>query len=123
MTWLWVILGGVVGTWARFAVGAWVARRWTPLFPYGTWLINLSGSLFLGWLYAQVSLHRISEDWYAAAGSGFCGAYTTFSTFCYETLVLWREGSRALAIWYVLGSLYGGLVAGWFGLWLGTRFF
>ncbi|CAB3394239.1 fluoride efflux transporter CrcB [Kyrpidia spormannii] len=117
---LWVAIGGVLGTWARFALGNWVARKWMPLFPYGTWIINLTGALFLGWLAGREAVGTLSATWYALLGTGFCGAYTTFSTFCYEAFFLWWEGNRKKAVVYVATSLYLGLVAGGLGLWIGV---
>ncbi|MBX6395363.1 MAG: fluoride efflux transporter CrcB [Alicyclobacillaceae bacterium] len=117
--WMWVAIGGILGTWARFAVGNWVARTWMPVFPFGTWVINLSGSFFLGWLAARNASGALGPTWYVFLGTGFCGAYTTFSTFCSEALFLWREGNRGKALIYGLASLYGGLLAGWLGLRMG----
>ncbi|MDI3258022.1 MAG: fluoride efflux transporter CrcB [Kyrpidia sp.] len=117
--WIWVAMGGILGTWARFTVGNWVARTWMPLFPYGTWLINLTGSFLLGWLAAREAAGALPGIWYVFLGTGFCGAYTTFSTFCHEAFFLWWEGNRKTAAIYVAASLYAGLLAGGLGLWFG----
>ena len=115
-------VGGCLGAQARFGLSNWAAKRWGTTFPYGTLIINVSGSLLLGLFMAlagQAVLTDPAYRWLIAVG--FCGGYTTFSTYCYETLTMLREGRwrvGGLANW--LGSYLLGLAGAWLGLWLGS---
>lgn len=114
-----LMLGGALGTYARYAVGRWVgAQPWAQTFPFGTLFINVGGSFLLGVL-AVVFLERLPpehQDWYLLAGTGFCGGFTTFSTFEWETFKLVRDGSW----WYAFGNVAGSVVAGFLGVLLGV---
>lgn len=110
MIW-WATAGGVAGTLARYGLGMWVGKRFGTAFPWGTWLINISGSLLLGWLYGEFTQHHLSPALWMLLGTGFCGGYTTFSTFGYESLQLMERGEyRRMAV-YVLASVVVGVVA------------
>jgi len=103
--------GGALGTYARYWLSKWFnVQPWAQGFPYGTFFINVSGSFILG-VAAVVILERLPpehQDWYLFLGTGFCGGYTTFSTFEWETFKLVRDGSWGAALANVLGSLLAG---------------
>ncbi|UHA74313.1 fluoride efflux transporter CrcB [Paenibacillus sp. 481] len=102
MSWLWVGLGGAVGAWCRYYIGIVALRRWNGDFPWGTWIINMLGSALLGFMFTvQLSL---PQSIYLLMGIGFCGAFTTFSTFCYEAVVLIQRGKAKVAFLYVGSS-------------------
>jgi len=110
-------LGGFIGANARYLIGGWVQQRWGPSFPLGTFVVNVTGSFILG-LFATLALHLTwSEQWRLFIAIGFVGAYTTFSTFEYETLQLIAEGRqyRAAAL-NILGSVIVGLFAVYLGV-------
>jgi CrcB protein len=107
-----VSAGGMLGADARFWVGAWVAARWGTAFPWGTLLINVTGSFLLGFYLTLVTERfagRPTTRLFVA--TGFCGAYTTFSTFSFEAVTLIQGGSASLAIVYLAASLFLGLAA------------
>jgi len=87
--WIAIAAGGALGALARYSVGTWVAARWGSNFPWGTLLINVSGSLLLG-LFSAWSVRRVGlpVELRLFFAVGFCGAYTTFSTFALDTITL-----------------------------------
>lgn len=104
MTMLLVALGGGLGAITRSLL----SKLWNTgeaRFPLGTWIANLSGSLFLALLVALVKESILSEKVWLFWGIGFCGAYTTFSTFGKETLTLLQAGKRFVAAIYVTSSI------------------
>ncbi len=109
-----IAIGGALGAMARFAVGSLVQNHFPKsTFPWGTFIINVSGSLVLGFL-ATLLAERIlvSPNWRPLVTIGFIGAYTTFSTFEYESAQL---GSSWQAMWNLLGSVvigYGAVMLG-----------
>jgi len=112
-----ISLGAVAGANARYWVGVLFIRLLPWSFPYGTLFINVSGSLLLGAFFAYVNVRYPGAS--AArllVATGFCGAYTTFSTFSYEVLGLTRDGAWGLALLYIGASLalgLGGVAAGY----------
>ena len=96
----------------RYAVASACGRIFLVKFPVGTFLINMSASLFLGWFLAFIE-HRVSvsDTVRLAVAVGFVGTYSTFSTFAYESNALLGEGAGVKALVYMLGSLIGGILA------------
>jgi len=114
--------GGFLGAIARYGLGVWIDARAGSAFPFGTLLINLSGSFLLGTLSGALEFSALSPEVRLALGVGFLGAYTTFSTFTYETLRLVEAGDTGLALAYVAASVLVGLVAATLGLAVGRSF-
>ena len=111
--------GGFVGALARFFVYTFCARLFNTTFPIGTFVINITGSLFLGWFLAVAGGRMIvSDTTRLAVATGFVGAYTTFSTFMYESNGLLEDGSGIKAIVNLVGSLLVGLIAVRIGIWI-----
>jgi CrcB protein len=114
-----VAAGGLLGAPARYGVGQLLP---TPKhgFPWSTLLVNVSGALLLGILLVLL-LERFPPNRYARAflGTGFLGAYTTFSTYMVETALLAKDGYVERATAYLLGSLVVGLFAAWLGIVIG----
>jgi CrcB protein len=103
---------GFAGAVARFLIGTACGRWFSTTFPIGTLVVNLTGSVLLGWFMGVVVTRTgVPDTLRLAVASGFIGAYTTFSTLMYETDALVRQGSWYLALVNVVGSLLLGLAA------------
>lgn len=119
MIW-YIAIGSALGGVARYLLGGFIQRLSAGTFPAGTLVINLTGSFLLGLLYRYASdSAAITPEVRAMLTIGFCGGYTTFSTFTYETVRLLEDGESARAIAYVglsvglsLGAMVLGLAAG-----------
>ena len=110
MVW-WVALAGALGALARFGVHGLVQSRTASRFPFGTVVVNLTGSFVLGLLVGLVTYQGLDADVRTVVGTGFIGAYTTFSSFSYETFGLFEDGATSAALVNALGSIAAGLVA------------
>ena len=108
---LWIGVGGFAGALARYWLSNLIAAYAGVVFPFGTFVVNLSGSFVLGLLLGLFEQQAVSPVTRLALGTGFIGAYTTFSTFTYETIRLVEEGSILLATLNVVGSVVLGLGA------------
>jgi fluoride exporter len=107
--------GGFLGASLRYVVGG-LVHRWLPAtFPYGTFLVNVSGCFLIGVLASLAEERMISPLARVFWMVGVLGGYTTFSTFGYETIALLRDGSHAAAWANVLGQVTLGLFAVWAG--------
>src|SRR4051812_18991785 len=104
--------GGFLGANARYSLGLAIASMWGTSFPWGTLLINVSGSFVLGFFLTLV-VKKVSGSpaLRSFVATGFMGAFTTFSTFSYETTQLLLAGSQLSAVTYVASSLILGLGA------------
>jgi len=112
---------GAVGALARYWLGRYVAEKTGAHFPWGTFLINVSGAFLLGLLNGLPAGHPLSGAWKTALGGGFCGAFTTFSTWSVETVRLAEKGRRQMAWANLVLSVVAGLLAAGAGLALGER--
>jgi fluoride exporter len=111
MIW-YVALGGAVGSALRLVLGTLIQQRAGLAFPVGTFVINVSGSLLLGFLlrYA-VATSAMTPEIRGMLTVGFCGGYTTFSTFSYEVAILLEDGAHGRALIYILASVAVSLAA------------
>ena len=116
-----VALGGALGAAARYGVNQAVPTA-EGGFPWATFWINTSGSLMLG-LFLVIVLERLATTRYVGPffGSGFVGAFTTFSTFSVETDLLIKDGHAMTAVAYVASTLIVGLSCAWVGIVAGRR--
>ncbi|ADP82219.1 fluoride efflux transporter FluC [Pseudofrankia inefficax] len=111
MNWLLVIAGAAVGAPLRYLTDRAVQARHDTVFPWGTFAVNVTASLLLGFITGAVTAGAASPRVAALVGTGLCGALSTYSTFSYETLRLAETGSRALAAANILGSALAALGA------------
>lgn len=119
-TYLLVAAGGALGAVARFAAGAWITAHATSGFPWATLGINVAGSLVLGAVLGLFPEPASGMGARALLGVGFCGAFTTFSAFGHETLLLVGRGLVGSAALYIVGSVLLGVAGVAAGLALGT---
>ena len=111
-----IAAGGALGSVARFWVGSAISGRIGARFPYGTFVVNLTACVVIGFTLTYMGKHiDFSPGWRYFIPIGFIGAYSTFSTYEWETLSSIRSGAFFLAALYALGSLLCGLIAVWGG--------
>ena len=110
MLYLYLAAGGVAGTLARYGLGKWIPGWAGTDFPWHTFAINLAGSLVLGFAVRAFESLATSPEVRGFVAIGFCGAFTTFSTFSLETVTLMQEGQWARASLYAAGSVALGLL-------------
>jgi CrcB protein len=116
LTWCAFVVAGAVGAVARYVLDALVQQRVPRDRPWGTFVINVSGSFVLGLLTGLALYHGLGKAPKTVLGTGFCGAFTTFSTYTFEAVRLAEEGEFTVAFVYVAGSVVAGLLAAAAGL-------
>ena len=112
-------VGGFLGAIARYALGAYIGGRYGIRFPLGTFVINVSGSFLIGLTLTLLARTTASAYWRYLFPIGFIGAYTTFSTFEYETLRAIQDGQLMTGLLNVALSLVVGFIAVWAGAAIG----
>ncbi len=111
MTVVVVALGGALGAVSRYLLGSWIQAMSDGSFPWGTWTVDVLGSLLLGFAMVWLTETLASAELRLFVAMGFLGSFTTFSTFSFETVELVREGLWMRAGIYSLGSLAAGIFA------------
>lgn len=115
-----VALGGAVGSVARYLLSAAVQGHVSTGFPWGTMVVNVLGCLAIGFITSLAAQHSvISPQLKLLLATGFCGGFTTFSTFMQESLTLSSTGNHAVAMLYVAVSVVLGFIAATVGMQLG----
>jgi CrcB protein len=111
-----VITGAAIGAPLRYLSDRAVQARHDTVFPWGTFVVNVLGSLVLGVITGAVTAGVASPEVQLALGTGLCGALTTYSTFSYETLRLLEDDARFFAVANVVASIVAGLGAAFLGM-------
>lgn len=115
MIYLLIGIGGTLGAICRYNMGIVVKKIYQGEFPLGTFIINSLGSFFLGVLYSLFSQEKIADWIFFFLGIGFCGAFTTFSTFSYEAVQLLILNKFQKAFFYVSLSTFVAITFAWLG--------
>jgi CrcB protein len=119
---LFIAAGGALGSVVRYWVGSTISGRMGTKFPYGTMVINITACVIIGFTLTYFGkLADLNPAWRFLIAIGFIGAYSTFSTYEWETLSTMRSGAFLMAALYATGSLILGLAATWCGAALADR--
>lgn len=108
--------GGFAGSTLRYLASLKLGAKTAASFPLGTFCVNIAGSLLLGILIGLWLKGVITSDTRLLLATGFCGGFTTFSAFSWELLIMLQHGEHGLALFYLLLSIAGGLLAAWGGV-------
>ena len=116
---LYIALGGAIGSVLRYLTSVFVNKYWANQFPLATLLTNVLGCLIIGFLIGLLEKNNLANSnlkWFLI--TGFCGGYTTFSTFGYENYSLFQSHNSLLAFGYIALSILLGIFAVWLGLFI-----
>ena len=113
---LYIAISGAAGALARYGLGGWIQERAGFAFPWGTLVVNVLGCLLIGFALRYLEAVRLTPEVRAFVGVGLLGAFTTFSTFGYETVALLEEGAWPRAAAYTVGSVILGIAAVYLGI-------
>jgi CrcB protein len=112
-----IALGGALGALARYGLSFWIQQRATGSFPYGTFIVNITGCLIMGLVMTRLNEGgEVSVNWRYLVPIGFIGGYTTFSAFEFEAFRLLEQGLPLVGFAYLAGSV----IVGYLALWLGV---
>lgn len=110
-------LGGFLGSASRYLIYVLLSRIWPVAFPLGTFAVNILGCLFIGVIFGLSGrLEWLTPQWQMFLATGFCGGFTTFSTFTFENAEMLQSGNYGMFAWYAIGSFAIGLLAVYLGL-------
>lgn len=116
---LYIAIGGAIGSVLRYLTSVLVNKYWNNNFPIATFITNVLGCLLIGFLIGILEKNNIANSnlkWFLI--TGFCGGFTTFSTFGYENFNLFQAQNSAIAFLYIGTSIFLGIMAVWLGLFL-----
>jgi CrcB protein len=109
--------GGMIGCIARYLTASSLTRLIPSAFPYGTFAVNILGCLLVGVIYGLSNrFHWLTPEWRFFLATGFCGGYTTFSSFAFENIELIQQSNYLVFIFYSIASFTLGLLAVFIGL-------
>ena len=124
MQWLMIAIGGALGSVARFASVSYLTPLFNYRFPFGTFVVNILGSLLIGIAYVVlVEKAALAAEWRLFFMTGILGGFTTFSAFSLEMLQMWQEGHVLISIAYATGSVMLGLLMAYAGMQVAQKLF
>ena len=114
-TFILVGIGGFIGSYLRYVISVQIQQKLLSSFPFGTFTVNIVGCFIIGVLYALSTRYNLAPEYRLLLATGFCGGFTTFSSFSIEGIVLLQDAQ------FLYGFLYAGLslIVGFFAAWLG----
>lgn len=119
-----IAVGGALGALSRYWVVGIISSIFERSFPFGTLVVNILGSLLIGVMYVLIiEKLDVAAEWHAILMVGFVGAFTTFSTFSLEALMLLQEGRAVAALTYIFSSVVSCLLAVASGMWSAKQLF
>lgn len=110
--------GGFVGSVSRYLLTKFVAIKWPMAFPLGTFAVNTLGCFLIGIIMGLSFQYTISTQTRLLLATGFCGGFTTFSTYSLEIFDLYQRGEAGVSLLYLFGSIILGLLSIWLGMWI-----
>jgi CrcB protein len=115
--------GGFIGSIARYLSQQFFQKHFPSSFPFGTLWVNLTGCFIIGFIYGLSEKgNLLTPEWRLFLATGICGGFTTFSTFAFENIGLLRDGEYLYFSLYTVGSVAGGIIAAFIGVWI-TKLF
>lgn len=118
---LFIGIGGFIGSISRYACSYYLNRWLHSLYPWGTFAVNITGCFILGFILGLTEHNQVSERWRFFLAAGFCGSFTTFSTFAAEGIGLYEKDLTFLSFIYLAGSVVTGVLMAWVGIWVGRQ--
>lgn len=118
-----VAIGGALGSVLRYLTSVFANKYFGSLFPWATFFANVVGCFLIGFFLGQLQNRNMLDSgykWFLV--TGFCGGFTTFSTFGHENISLFQNGNSTTAFLYIASSVFLGLAAVWAGLFLSSKF-
>jgi len=109
-------LGGFIGSYLRYAISVYINQKMLSAFPFGTFAVNIAGCFIIGVLYALSARYNMVTEYRLLLATGFCGGFTTFSSFAIEGVTLMHEAQFLYSFLYAGLSLIVGFLAAWLGL-------
>ena len=109
-------LGGFIGSYLRYALSGYIEQKILSSFPFGTFAVNIAGCFLIGILYALSTRYNLAPEYRLLLATGFCGGFTTFSSFSYEGVALMQDAQFLYTFLYAGSSLIIGYFAAWLGL-------
>lgn len=110
--------GGFAGSISRYLLTKFIATKWPMAFPWGTFSVNIIGCFLIGIIMGMSFQSSISTQTRLLLATGFCGGFTTFSTYSLEIFELYQRGEAGISMLYLFASILAGFLSVWLGLWV-----
>jgi len=109
-------IGSFFGGSSRYVLSQLVQSKFLSTYPFGTFTVNILGCLIIGIVFGLTDRFNLSPEWRLFLATGFCGGFTTFSSFSFETMAMLRQGQFLYSLTYVATSIIFGLIAVYLGM-------